>query len=298
MRHLNYTHLLYFWTTVREGTVTKAAETLHLTPQTISGQLKLLEEAVGEKLFYRSGRGLALTDTGRVVEQYAEEIFQLGAELTQRIHSKQALMPTILHVGVLSSLPKLVALRVLEPATRLEDPVRVVCQEGHLDELLGDLAIHRLDLIISDRPLPSGSHVKAFNHPLGDSDVSIFAHKGIAKKYQRFPNSVQDGPMLLPVANNTLRRNLEDWFERIGCVPHVVAEFDDSALLKAFGEAGHGMFPAPTIIAEEVCSMYNARVLGQAEGVRERYYAISPERRVKHPAVLAITEQARAQLVA
>ncbi len=296
MRHLNYTHLLYFWTVVREGSVTKAAESLHLTPQTVSGQLKRLEQAVGEKLFAREGRGLTLTETGRVVNQYAEEIFQLGAELTQRVNSEQALMPTMLHVGVLSSIPKLVALRVIEPALKLTNPVRIVCREGDLDAMLGDLAVHRLDLIISDRPLPSGSHVKAFNHALGDSGVSIFAHKSIATRYKNFPAQVDDGPMLLPVANNTLRRSLEDWFERQGVSPRVVAEFDDAAQMKAFGEAGWGMFPAPTIIADEVCSMYHARLLGHMENVKERYWAISPERRVKHPAVLAITEHARAQM--
>ncbi len=292
MRHLNYTHLLYFWTVVRGGSIASAAETLNLAPQTISGQLKLLEEAVGEPLFNRVGRGLVLTDTGRFVNQYADEIFHLGAELTQRIKSREALLPTIVHVGVLTSIPKMVALHVMEPALDLAEPVRVVCHEGDLDTLLGELATHRLDLIISDRPLPSGSPVKAFNHPLGESSVSIFAHKSIAKTYRTFPDDLDDAPILLPVAKYTLRRNLEDWFEREGVVPRIVAEFDDSALLKAFGEAARGLFPASTIIADEVCSMYHARVLGEVEDVKERYYAISPERRVKHPAVLAITESA------
>ena len=297
MRHLNYTHLLYFWTVVREGGVTNAAKALHLTPQTISGQLKLLEESVGEKLFNRVGRGLTLTETGQVVNRYTEEIFQLGAELTQKVKSKQALLPETLHVGVLSSIPKIIARRVIAPGLDLPHPVRVICHEGDMDNLLGELAVHRLDLIVSDRPLPSGSHVKAFNHPLGESGVSIFAHKSIAKHYRNFPAAVDDAPMLLPVANNTLRRNLEDWFERQDVSPRVVAEFDDSALLKAFGEVGIGLFPAPTVIADEVCNSYDARLLGHVEEVRERYYAISPERRVKHPAVLAITEQARAGLL-
>ena len=297
MRHLNYTHLLYFWTVARDGSIARAAETLHLTPQTISGQLKLLEEAVGEPLFNRIGRGLALTETGRVVNQYADEIFQLGAELTQRVKSKQALLPTTLNVGVVNSIPKLVALRVIEPSLDLEDPVRVVCREGDLDFLLGDLAVHRLDLIISDHPLPSGSNVKAYNHALGESDISFFAHKSIAKRFRKFPENLDDAPMLLPLANSPLRRSLDDWFERENVTPRVIAEFDDSALLKAFGEAGVGVFPAPTAIAEEVCSMYHSKILGRATDIGERYFAISPERRLKHPAVLAITETARKRLL-
>lgn len=297
MRHLNYTHLLYFWTVAREGSIVQAAKTLHLTPQTISGQLKLLEEAVGEPLFNRVGRGLALTETGRVVSQYTDEIFQLGAELTQRVKSKQALQPTTLNVGVVNSIPKLVALRVIEPALSLEDPVRVICREGSLELLLGDLAVHRLDLIISDHPLPSSSHVKAYNHPLGESDISFFAHKSIAKRFKAFPDDLDGAPMLLPVANSPLRRSLDDWFDREDISPLIVAEFNDSALLKAFGEAGLGVFPAPTTIADEVCSMYHSQVLGRIKEIGERYVAISPERRLKHPAVLAITESARRRLL-
>lgn len=188
MRHLNYTHLLYFWTVAREGSIAKASQVLHLTPQTISGQLKLLEEAVGEPLFNRVGRGLALTETGQVVNQYADEIFMLGAELTQRVKSKQALIPTTLNVGIVNSIPKLIAQRVLKPILSLSDPVRIVCHEGDLERLLGELAVHRLDLVISDRSIPTGMNVKAYNHTLGSSPISFFAHRSIAKKYQQnFP---------------------------------------------------------------------------------------------------------------
>ncbi len=293
MRHLNYTHLLYFWTVAREGSITKASDTLHLTPQTISGQLKLLEEAVGEPLFNRVGRGLALTETGQVVNQYADEIFQLGAELTQRVKSKQALLPTTVNVGVINSIPKLVALRIIEPALSLEDPVKIVCTEGSMDTMLADLAVHRLDLVVADHPIPAGTHVKAFNHPLGDSAISFFVHHTIADEYKDFPACLDNAPVLLPDHKNQLRRSLEDWFETIEVTPRVVAEFEDSALLKAFGEAGLGIFPAPTAIAKEVCSMYHATQLGTIEAIRERYYAISPERKLKHPAVLAITESAK-----
>ena len=299
MRHLNYAHLLYFWTVAQEGSIVKASEKLHLTPQTISGQLKLLEEAVGEPLFNRVGRGLALTETGHVVNQYADEIFMLGAELTQRVKSKQALLPTTLNVGIVSSIPKLIALRVMEPAMSLEDPMRIVCREGSMDKLLADLAVHRLDLVISDHPVPGGMNVKAYTHPLGETGISFFAHKRIARKYQRrFPESLEGAPMLMPVADSPLRRSLDDWFDRGDITPRVVAEFDDSALLKAFGEAALGVFPAPTAIAEEVISMYHAVNLGPAEGINESYYAISPERKLKHPAVLAVTESAREELFA
>jgi len=297
VRHLNYTHLLYFWTVAREGTIVKAAQVLHLTPQTISGQLKLLEQAVGEPLFERVGRGLALTNTGQVVKQYADEIFMLGAELAQRVRSQQTLMPTSLNVGIVDSIAKLIALRVIEPALNMDDPVKVTCHEGDLDRLLGDLAVHRLDLVISDRPIPAGTSVKAYSHPLGESHISFFAHRRIARKYlRRFPHSLHDAPLLLPATSTPLRRSLDQWFDDIGVTPRVRAEFDDSALLKAFGEAAIGIYPAPAAIADEVASMYHSVALGSVEHIRESYYAISPERKLKHAAVLQITEVARARL--
>jgi LysR family transcriptional activator of nhaA len=297
VRHLNYTHLLYFWTVAREGSIAKASEVLHLTPQTISGQLKILEQSIGEPLFERVGRGLALTDTGQVVNQYADEIFMLGAELTQRVRSSQALIPTSLNVGVVNSIPKLVALRVLEPALTMDDPVKIICQEGDLDRLLGDLAVHRLDLVISDRPIPAGTNVKAYNHALGESHISFFAHRSIARKYQkRFPQSLDGAPMLLPNQTSPLRRGLDEWFDDMDITPLTVAEFDDSALLKAFGEAALGVYPAPAAIADEVASMYHSVELGAVDSISESYFAISPERKLKHPAILQITEVARAKL--
>jgi LysR family transcriptional activator of nhaA len=290
---------MYFWTVAREGSIAKASEVLHLTPQTISGQLKLLEQAVGEKLFERVGRGLALTDTGQVVNQYADEIFMLGAELTQRVKSSQALVPTTLNVGIVNSIPKLVALRVLEPALSMEDPVKIICREGDIDPLLGELAVHRLDLVISDRPIPTGINVKAYNHPLGGSHMSFFAHRSIARKYQkRFPKSLEGAPVLLPIQGSPLRRGLDEWFDSMDITPQIIAEFDDSALLKAFGEAAVGVYPAPSAIAAEVASMYHSVDLGAVDTIRESYYAISPERKLKHPAVLQITQEARAKLFA
>lgn len=298
MRHLNYSHLLYFWTVAREGSIARASEVLHLTPQTISGQLKLLEESIGEPLFHRVGRGLALTDTGQVVNQYADEIFSLGAELTQRVRSKQPGAPVALNVGIVNSIPKLIAYRVLQPALELEDPIRIVCWEGDLEKLLGDLAVHRLDLVLSDRSIPTGLNVKAYNHPLGDSGVSFFANKKIAAKYaKRFPESLNDAPLLMPVNTSALRRGLDDWFDRVNVTPRIVAEFDDSALLKAFGEGGIGVFPAPSAIAAEVEHMYHARSIGVVDDLTETYFAISPERKLKHPAVVRITDLARSRLL-
>ncbi len=297
MRHLNYTHLLYFWTVAREGSVARAAETLSLTPQTISGQIKLLEETIGHPLFHRVGRGLALTETGEVVRQYADEIFTLGAELTHRVKTEKAFVTTTFNVGIVDSIPKLIALRILEPAFQLEESLKVVCVEGTQERLLADLAVHRLDLVISDHSLPSGMGVKAYSHPLGDCTVSFFASKSIARKYQKkFPESLNEAPLLMPMSESAVRRNLDDWFDQNNIQPNVVAEFSDSALLKAFGEAGYGVFPAPTAISAEITSMYHANCLGEIPSVSEQFYAISPERKLRHPAVLALTEHSRNRL--
>ena len=297
MRHLNYNHLLYFWTVAREGSIARAAEVLHLAPQTISGQIKLLEDAVGTALFNRVGRHLVLSERGQLVKQYADEIFSLGAELTQRMKSHQPGLPATLNVGIVSSIAKLIAYRILQPALDLEDEVRIVCHQGDLEKLLADLAIHRLDLVVSDHPVPAGLSVKAFNHLLGESGMAFFAHARRATRYARdFPASLHGAPVLLPVSGSVVRRRLDDWFAQVGIQPLVVAEFDDSALMKAFGQADAGLFPAPSAIAAQIESMYSAREVGRVEQVGETYYAISPERKIKHPAVLRITEAARARL--
>jgi LysR family transcriptional activator of nhaA len=305
MRHLNYNHLLYFWTVAREGSIARAAETLHLTPQTISGQLKQLEERVGAPLFQRAGRGLALTETGELVAQYADEIFALGSELAfalgselaQRVRSERPFAPVVLNVGIVNSIAKLIAYRIIEPALDGEEELRVVCREAELERLLGDLAVHRLDLVLSDRPIPAGLNVKAYNHHLGESGIAFFAHRSLAARYRRgFPGSLDGAPVLLPVGATALRRSLDDWFDACDIAPRVIAEFDDSALLKAFGEAATGLFPAPTAITPQIEHMYHARRIGEVEGMTESYFAISPERKLKHPAVVRITELARERL--
>jgi len=292
MRHLNYNHLLYFWTIAREGSISKASETLFVTPQTISGQLKLLEEAIGKPLFHRIGRRLTLTETGEVMNQYADEIFTLGSELSQRMKSAEPGTPLGLNVGIVNSIAKLIAYRILEPALREKDELKIVCFENDMDKLLADLAVHRLDLVISDRPIPAGLNVKAYNHQLGESGIGFFA----ARYVDKFPASLDRARMLLPLSSTAMRRRLDDWFEQNDIRPVVVAEFDDSALMKAFGEADVGVFPAPTVIAEKIKNMYNAKLIGVAGALTEKYYAISPERKIKHPAVRLITERARTQL--
>lgn len=297
MRHLNYSHLQYFWTVAKEGSITKATEVLHLTPQTISGQLKLLEESIGEPLFSRVGRGLVLTETGHLVFQYADEIFTLGAELSSRMKAGYLGVPANLKVGIVNSIPKLISMRILQPALQGDEHVKLICKEGDLESLLGQLAVHQLDMIISDRGIPSGLNVKAFTHLLGQSDTAIFAKKNIAKKIEKkFPASLESAPLLMPTEHNPMRRALEEWFDSAGLSPEVVAEFEDSALMKAFGEEGLGLFPSPTVISDEVESMYGTKVVGVIPTVKESYYAISPERKLKHPLVLQIIEAARDSL--
>ncbi len=297
MRHLNYSHLHYFWAVASEGSIVKAAEILHITPQTISGQLKLLEETIGQPLFNRVGRRLVLTETGHTVYNYADEIFTIGAELANVVRGSTSSGPLVFNVGVVSSMPKLVAERVVAPAFEIEDRLRIRCREAQLETLLGDLATHRLDLVLSDQPMPTGLGLRAYNHRLGESTMSFFVRKRDARRYKsRFPNSLTGATMLLPSANSPLRRQLDEWFEINEVVPDVVGEFDDSALMKAFGEAGVGIFAAPSAIEREICSMYHTGVIGRSETIKEQFYAISPERKLKHPAVIRITNAARDKL--
>lgn len=297
MRHLNYSHLQYFWCVAREGSVVKAAEYLNLTPQTISGQLKLLEESIGQPLFDRVGRRLVLSEMGHVVMEYADDIFATGAELSQVVRGQKSASQSVLSVGMVSSIPKLIAERIIAPGLLDEDPIRIRCHEASLEHLLGELAVHRLDLVLSDQPMPQGLSLRAFNHRLGESGLAFFAQRRVARRYRgNFPQSLNDAPMLLPSQHSALRRRLDDWFDDNGIVPRIIGEFADSALLKAFGEAGAGLFAAPSAIEKEVCKMYSMSVIGRTDAVTEQFYAISPERRIKHPAVARITEAARSDL--
>jgi len=295
---INYKHLHYFWVAAKEGGIARASERLHLTPQTISGQLSLLEENLGEALFTRVGRNLELTETGRLVLSYADEIFSLGGELEEMVRNLPDGRPLMFKVGVADVVPKSIAYRLLAPALQLAEPVRIVCREGAIDSLLAELAVHRVDLVIADGPIPPGVNVRGFNHPLGDCGITFFATPRLARKLgKNFPRSLSGAPLLLPGEMTVVRNRLVQWFDELHIHPRIVGEFDDSALMKAFGQTGAGVFIAPTPIAEEVKKQYGVVVIGQTDEVHEQFYAISVERKISHPAVAAITETAREWLL-
>ena len=297
MDWLNYHHLLYFWTVARAGSLAAASAELRLAQSTVSGQIRSLEQSLGEKLFARSGRRLVLTEMGRVVFRYAEEIFTLGRELRDAVKGRPVGKPLSLVVGVADVVPKLVARRLLEPALKLPEPIRLVCREDKPERLLAQLAVHDLDVVLSDGPVAPSLSVRAFSHLLGECGVMFFARAGLAASRRRkFPMSLDGAPMLLPTENTSLRRSLDQWFNARGIQPRIVGEFEDSALLKVFGQTGLGIFPAPSVIADEVQRQYQVRPVGRVDEVRERFYAISVERKLKHPAVIAISEEARHKL--
>ena len=296
---MNFKHLHYFWATARAGGVLRAGEQLHTTPQTISAQIKLLEDRLGRSLFKKRGRQLELTDEGRLAADYADQIFALGAELEvamQRARSTERSLE--FRVGVSDSVPKSVARRLLEPAWSAAERVRLVCHEGKLRDLLGQLAVHRLDLVLADEPLPRSLSVKAFQHRLGSTGLAFFASAALRKTLPpgRFPQTLHGAPMLLPGRASPIRPRLEQWFADQGIAPEVVGEFDDGALTKAFGQAGRGVFVAPSVLERETCAQYSVSVLGRSETLVEEFHAISAERRITHPCVAAITEAARDHL--
>jgi LysR family transcriptional activator of nhaA len=297
MEWLNYHHLLYFWVVAREGSVTRASGQLGLAQPTVSGQLKALEDALGEKLFARVGRRLVLTDVGRVVYRYAEEIFSLGRELQDTLKDRPTGRPLRLQVGVADEVTKIIAYRLLEPALHLPQPVHIVCRDGAPERLLTDLAVHALDLVIADTPVSPSIKVKAFSHLLGETPVTVFGvPKLAAPRRKNFPRSLDGAPFLVPTDGKTLRRTLDHYFDRESIRPRIVAELDDSALLTTFGQGGAGLFVAPTVLEKEVMRQFGVTVVGRLDQVRERYYAISVERRLKHPAVIAISEAANEML--
>jgi LysR family transcriptional regulator, transcriptional activator of nhaA len=299
MNALNYHHLLYFSTVVREGGVSRAAEKLRVSQPTISAQIKRLEEALGERLFQRQGRSLVLTDVGRVVDRYASEIFTAGTELLETLKGQSTARAPRLMVGVANAVPKLVVYRLLRPATEGPRLVHITCSEGNPDQLVAQLATHALDVVISDTPAAPRVRVKVFNHLLGESGTTFFAAKPLARRLQRrFPRSLTGAPMLLPTSNTSLRRSLEQWFEAKALRPQIAGEFEDPALLKTFGEWVQAVFVAPTAVEAEVLRSHRVSVVGRTSEVRERYYAISVERRLKHPAVAAITDAARTEVFA
>lgn len=297
MRWLNYQHLLYFWTVAREGSIMAACQKLRLAQPTISTQIKVLEKTLGCSLFDRRGRRLTLTETGRMVFRYANEIFSLGQDLLDQIEGRTVSGRLSLRIGVADAIAKQVAHLLLRPALKTSEPVHITCYEGKPNALLASLAVQDLDLVLSDSPVPPEVKLRGFNHLLGESDVAVVAAGDLALKYRRmFPKSLDGAPFLLPTANTSLRRSLEHWFAVRGVRPGILAEFEDSALLRVFGEAGDGLFVIPTVIEEEVRRTHDLRVVGRIESVRIQYYAITLEQKLQHPGVAAIVETAHGAL--
>ncbi|MEN8180162.1 MAG: transcriptional activator NhaR [Pseudomonadota bacterium] len=296
---VNYKHLHYFWVVAREGGVARASERLNLTPQTISGQLSLLEEYLGVDLFTRVGRNLELTENGRLVLSYADEIFSLGGELEEMIYQLPAGRPQLFKVGVVDVVPKSIAHRILEPALQLPEPVRMICREASIDTLLAELAVHRLDLVLADRPIPPTISTRGFSHKLGECAVSFFATEKLEKQLKGgFPRCLDGAPLLFPSSEHQLRSGIDQWLDKYRIHPRMVAEFDDSALMKAFGQEGAGIFIAPAAIEAEVEWQYQVTAIGRVDEVKEHFYAISIERRVLHPVVAAVLKTARESLFA
>lgn len=294
---INYKHLRYFWAVATEGGVARASERLHLTPQTISGQLTLLEDHLGEALFARVGRNMELTETGRLVLGYANEIFSLGSELEAVIHQLPEQRPQQFRVGVVDVLPKSIAHRILHPALQMSEPVRMTCREADLDTLLAELSVHHLDLVLADRPIPATVSTRGFSHRLGESAISFFSTKKIAKTLSGdFPYCLDGAPILLPASGTQLRAGIDQYLDKLHIHPRLIAEFDDSALMKAFGKEGAGIFIAPAVIEAEVELQYQVTTIGQINEVKEHFYAITVERRIKHPVVSAVMESTRESL--
>ncbi len=297
MFKLNYHHLLYFWTVVREGSASAASRKLRVAQPTVSEQLKALEEVLGLELFSRVGGKLVLTEDGAHVYRYADEIFTLGHELQESLRGRPERRNPRLMVGITEAVPKLVASRLLKPVLSMKEEVRIVCHENTQERLLTELSVHALDVVLADAPVAEDSNVRAYNHLLGDSGVTLFAHKDLAERLRRhFPRSLHGVSFLLPAVNNSLRQALTQWMADAKLQPKIRGEFQDSALLKAFGQLGAGVFPGPSIIEEEIQRQYGVEVVGRLDEVRERFYAITVERRLHHPAVQVIYRAAREEL--
>lgn len=286
---LNYKHLRYFWMVAKSGSIARASAQLHLTPQSISGQLSEFEDVLGVKLFRRAGRGLELTEAGQRMLGYAEQIFTLGNEMLESLQEGAQAQSVPFRVGIADSVPKLVAYRLVEPSLGGSEPVRLICREGRLATLLGDLAVHRLDMVIADRPMPDNLNVRGYDHLLGESGITVFGAPGLASKAAGdFPRQLAAAPFLMPGAEVALHARLQRWFEAERLRPRIIGEFDDSALLMAFGQAGAGFFAAPTAIEDYIVRQHEVRVIGRVETVREQIYAITNERKLTHPLIAAI----------
>ena len=297
MEFLNFHHLRYFWMTAKEGGLTRAAAKLHVSQPSICTQIQALEGVLGEKLLRRSGRGLVLTEAGQRVFSFAEEIFSIGDDLLNTMKSHPTLRPLRVGIGIADSFPKLMAAELIKPVFALPQAVQVSCREWPVPELLAHLASHRLDIVLAEHPASAVSHLKAFDHLLGESTVSFCSDPRSAARLRRgFPGSLHGAPVLLPTPETPMRRSLEKWFIEKGIRPRLVAEFDDPAMMKVVATQGLGFFPVPTVVAQESVTRYGVRLIGTAESCRLQFYAITSERKFEHPAVLAITRQAQSSM--
>jgi LysR family transcriptional activator of nhaA len=294
MEWLNYHHLFYFWTVAREGSVAGASRQLHVGRPAISMQLKSLEKFVGAELFRRRGRYLELTKTGELVQTYADDIFSTGRELVDVLRGRPTGRPQRFRIGIADVMAKIVAFQLLLPALDADEQAVLECREDEPNRLFGQLAVHELDLVLSDIPLAPGLDVSAYNHVMGESTTTLFAARSLASELQRgFPQSLDGAPFLMPSSTAAIRNSLQHWFEERDLRPTVVAEFEDAALMKVFGQAGRGVFPAPTVVQAQICQNYDVVPVGVLDSVRERFYAISPERKIRHPGVARIVESAK-----
>ncbi|MEI6534575.1 MAG: transcriptional activator NhaR [Verrucomicrobiaceae bacterium] len=297
MDWLNYHHLRYFWTAAKEGSLVKAAEKMRVSQPSISEQIKELEAALGEKLFRREGRNNVLTDSGQMVFDYAEEIFALGRELMNAVKHRPGTRTMRFYVGVTDSFPKLATNEILKPVFNMSQTMHIICREGKMEDLLAQLASHRLDMVLSDEPASSSTNFRTFNHTLGETGTVFCAEKKLGARLKKnFPQSLQNAPALLPVENSTLRRALDAWFREKGIEPRVVAEFEDLALMKVMAAEGRGFIAVPAVALSDAVARYGYQVIGKADECRIQFNAITAERRIQHPAVLLITDKARVLL--
>lgn len=294
MTPLNYNHLYYFYRVAVDGGITAASRHLHLTPQTISGQITALEQQIGYPLFERQGKKLGLTQRGRVVFSYAEDIFHLGDELKTLLKQPEVVERLSISVGIVDVIPKALAYTLIKPITALPQPVHLVCREGNLEHLLAELAVNKLDLVLSERPMPPGTRLRAYNHLVVETDIALFGTLALISPYQRnFPNSLAGAPFLMPSALTMLSQLLLSWFDQNDLSPQVVGEFDDSALAYAFCREGLGLVAAPALIADDLREQFGIHPLGILDGVRAQFYALSPQKKIKHPAIVAMVNRAR-----
>ena len=297
VNRLNFKHLRYFWMVAKTGSIARASERLHLTPQSISGQLSEFESMLGVELFRRAGRGIEITDEGRQILSIADEIFALGDELLDTLRRGPQRKIAPFRIGIADSVPKQVAYRLVEPALQSDETIRLICREGRLSSLLGELAVHHLDLVIADRPMPTTLNVRGYSHLLGESEISLFGTRALLDRYpDPFPQVLQNAPLLLPGEDVSFAAKMTQWLDENKIYPMIIGEFDDSALINAFGQAGRGFFAAPTAIAENIIKNHGVVQIGQIPGVKDEFYAITTERRLVHPAIVAIRDSAQGNI--